>query len=328
MGNYRGGRFEQFGSEDGENGFVTGRGLHLFYVDPKEADLTPQQRDWLTRYLNQFERALYGSNFKSRTDGYAKYLDADSFIDQFWIVELSKNIDAFRYSCFMHKDRGGKIKMEPLWDWNLSFGNANYHEGFMPEGWYYALIRDSEIAWYRRLAQDPDFDQKHIDRWAELRKNLFAPANLLKRVDEIAALLQESQERNFQRWPLLGRSINPNFFVGDSYAEEVNWMKSWIRQRIAWIDRQFLPMPTLSEKEGEVKSGTKLSMRASTGKIYYTLDGSDPRLSGGGVSKSARVYDSAIVLDQSARVFARAKQENTWSGPTVAKFTIAGSASQ
>jgi hypothetical protein len=125
--------------------------------------LTPQQKQWLTRYVSEFERALYGPNFKSPTEGYAKYLDVDSFIDQFWITEMSKNIDAFRYSCFMYKDRGGKIKMEPLWDWNLSFGNANYHDGWETEEWYYPLIRDSEICWVRRLLQDPDFEQKHID---------------------------------------------------------------------------------------------------------------------------------------------------------------------
>ncbi|PYI86204.1 MAG: hypothetical protein DME26_09490 [Verrucomicrobia bacterium] len=322
MNYYRGApRFEQPVSEESENGFFTRRGLHLFYVEPKEAELTPQQKNWLTQHLNQFERALYGPNFTSQTDGYAKYLDADSFIDQFWIVELSKSIDAFRYSCFMHKDRGGKIKMEPLWDWNLSFGNANYHEGWLTEGWYYPLIRESEICWFRRLIQDPDFAQKHIDRWGELRKDLFAPANLAKRVDQLAALLQESQERNFQRWPILGRSVNPNWYVGDSYADEVNWMKNWIRQRIAWIDRQFPAAPAFSEQPGPVKPGAKLAMRASAGKIYYTLDGSDPRVPGGSVLKKARVYDAPIVIDPNVRVFARVRREDTWSAPTIAQFT-------
>lgn len=118
-----------FAFEEFERGFRTGRGLHLFFVDPKEEDITAKQKTWLTRYLNSFEKALYGPNYRDPEEGYAKYLDVDSFIDQFWIVELSKNVDGFRYSCYMFKDRGGKIRMEPIWDWNLSFGNANYHEG-------------------------------------------------------------------------------------------------------------------------------------------------------------------------------------------------------
>src|SRR6185436_11964384 len=180
-GEYR--RSRNQSSFRGETGFFTSRGLQLFFVEPEETELTPQQKQWLARYLSEFERALYGPNFKSPTEGYAKYLDVDSFIDQFWITEMSKNIDAFRYSCFMYKDRGGKIKMEPLWDWNLSFGNANYHDGWETEEWYYPLIRDSEICWVRRLLQDPDFEQKHIDRWGQLRKEIFAPDRLRKRVD-------------------------------------------------------------------------------------------------------------------------------------------------
>jgi hypothetical protein len=69
-------------------------------------------------------------------------------------------------------------------------------------------------------------------------------------------------------------------------------------------------------------------MRASTGKIYYTLDSSDPRLAGGSVSKKARLYDSPLTLEQSVQVFARVQHEGRWSGPAVAKFTIAGNASR
>jgi hypothetical protein len=224
--------------EYNETGFATSRGLRLLYVEPKEQDLTRAQKEWLTRYMNQFEKALYGWKFKSPTEGYAKFLDVDSFLDQFWLVELSKNIDAFRYSCFMTKDRGGKLKMEPIWDWNLSFGNANYHEGWRTENWYWPLLRDNEICWYKRLAQDPDFVQKQADRWFELREDIFAPENLLRRIDELAELLAEAQERNFERWPILGRHVNPNKYVGQTYEDEVRWMKSWIKKRITWIDSQ------------------------------------------------------------------------------------------
>ena len=131
----------------------TGRSAFLVRTNSPqedEADLTPaavctvilrgsqgdrdhrRQKTYLTRYLGQFERALYGRTSRIPRDGYAKYLDVDSFIDQFWMVELSKNVDGFRYSCYMFKDRGGKLRVEPIWDWNLSFGNANYHQGWVP----------------------------------------------------------------------------------------------------------------------------------------------------------------------------------------------------
>ena len=321
-GPMRRGRFNQNVASDREYGFRTSRGVHLFYVEPKEKEMTPAQKLWLNRYLNEFESVLYGSKFNHPTQGYAKYLDVDSFIDHHWIVELSKNIDGLRYSCFMQKDRGGKIKMEPIWDWNLSFGNANYHEGWEPQGWYYPLLRETEICWFRRLAQDPDFEQRHIDRWAELRRNQFAPDRILARVDEMAAQLNESQARNFQRWPVLGRFVNPNWYVGRTYRDEIAWMKQWIQQRIAWIDSQFLTPPALSQKEGRVAAGTALTLRAPIGKVYYTTDGSDPRLPGGAVSPKARLYKSPIALTDGTRLFARTRNADAWSAPAVANFTV------
>ena len=54
----------------------------------------------------------------------------------------------------------------------------------------------------------------------------------------MAAELQEARTRNFRRWPILGRYINPNYFAGATYEDEIVWMKKWIKNRIAWMDRQ------------------------------------------------------------------------------------------
>jgi hypothetical protein len=138
----------------------------------------------------------------------------------------------------MTKDRAGKIRMEPIWDWNLSFGNANYHQGWMTDRWYWRLLRENEISWFKRLRQDPEFMQRANARWAELRRGPFSPEFIHRRIDEMARELAEAQKRNFQRWPILGQSVNPNYYVGDSFGDEVDWMKNWIAERIAWIDSQ------------------------------------------------------------------------------------------
>src|SRR5207244_8407548 len=144
------------------------------------------QASLLARHLNLFEEVLYGPNFKDRQHGYAAYIDLDSFIDQHWMVEFSKNVDGIRFSNFLQKDRGGKIKMEPIWDWNLSFGNASGKQGWNPEGWYGTQLDYSEYLWFGRLFEDPDFTQKSIDRWAALRTNVFSTSNILARVHQIA----------------------------------------------------------------------------------------------------------------------------------------------
>jgi hypothetical protein len=276
--------------------------------------------------VNRFEAALYGNSFKDPKTGYAAYIDPDSFIDHHLLVELTKNIDGFRFSTFYYKDRGGKINMGPLWDWNLSLGNANGKEGWIPENWYWPQLDDQQYSWFRRLFEDPDFAQKYVDRWGQLRTNQFAIANLHARIDQLAELLNEAQARNFRRWRILGRNISPNTYVGRSFSEEVNWMKQWIGTRVAWIDTQFLAAPSLSLKAGPVDHGSKLLFRAASGKVYFTIDGTDPRAPGGAVSPAAR-SSSALVLNDSVLVLCRAYRDNRWSYPASAKFTVGKSPS-
>ena len=308
--------------DKGKPSFTTSRGSHFYYVEPKSEEITSAQKQWLSRYLDQFERALYGPNFRDRARGYPAFLDIDSVIDHHWIVELSKNVDGIRFSNFLSKDRGGKLKMEPIWDWNLSFGNASGRQGWNPEGWYWSQLDDTEYFWFGRLFEDPDFQQKYIDRWTALRAGVFAPATILARVDEMAQQLNEAQARNFQRWPILGRYINPNYYVGNSYDEEVRWMKRWIQNRIAWIDSQFLATPSCSLKDGPVDSGASLRLSARSGKVYYTLDKTDPRLPGGSISPQAHLYNGPLTLKENASLFARARSGNTWSGPTFGNFNV------
>jgi hypothetical protein len=282
----------------------------FYYVDPEPDELTGVQRAWLQNYVNQCEAAVYSPDFKDPAKGYAAFLDPGSFIDYHLLVEVTKNVDGFRFSTFYHKDRGGKIKMGPIWDWNLSFGNCNGKQGYLPEWWLWPQLDDREYSWFRRLFEDPDFSQKYVDRWTELRATAFGASNLLGRVDALAALLQEAQARNFERWPILGSAINPNWFAGDTYAEEVNWMKEWIAKRLAWIDKQFVQAPS-----ADAPADGKLSLSAPLGKIHYTLDGSDPRAPGGAVSSQALVYESPLALPPGKTVLARAQHNNRWSGP-------------
>jgi hypothetical protein len=302
--------------------FATARGNSFYYVEPKAEEITRAQKNWLTQYLNRFEAVLYGPQFKDPRLGYAAYVDVDSLIDQHWIVEMSKNVDGIRFSNFLHKDRGGKLHMDPIWDWNLSFGNASGKQGWNPEGWYWPQLDDSEYLWFGRLFEDPDFLQKYIDRWAVLRTNVFATSNILTRVDELARLLHEAQLRNFQRWRILGRYVHPNWYMGQSYEDEVRWMKQWIQSRLAWIDNQFVAMPSFSAKEGLLAPGAAVALQAPTGKIYYTLDKTDPRSSGGSVAPGALLYTAPLPVKDKIRLEARAFNAGTWSALAVGSFAV------
>src|ERR1035441_3062427 len=110
----------------------------------------------------------------------------------------------------MNKDRNGKLKMEPIWDWDLTWGNADYLDGGHTNGWYYTQLGDADDIWLGKLRTDPDFYQKIIDRWGALRLTVFNATNLFARIDQITNQVWEAQVRDFVRWPRLGTYVWPN----------------------------------------------------------------------------------------------------------------------
>ncbi|MFZ2147039.1 MAG: CotH kinase family protein, partial [Sedimentisphaerales bacterium] len=288
--------------------FNTSTGLQLIYVEPNGVDITQAQMDWIKSYINEFESVLYGPNFADPINGYAAYIDVDSFIDHHILVELTKNIDGFRLSTYMFKDRDGKLNMGPVWDYNLSLGNANYLDGWIPTGWYYDLLSDGDYPWWRRLFQDPKFRLRYADRWFGLRKSLFSTGSLLKDIDDASSLLDEAQVRNFDCWKILGVPLWPNWFIAQTYQEEIDWMKGWLEERLTWMDTQIgtefaAAPPVFSRQGGEISAGDTLSM-TGLGRspiIYYTLDGSDPRSTT--VSLPSIISTTLMAENASKRVF-------------------------
>lgn len=308
--------------DPGDGGFVTSRGVRLAYVYPKESEITLAQAAWLQGYIDSFETALYGPAFADPVTGYAAWIDVDSFIDHHLMVEMTKNIDGFRLSTFMFKDREGKLHMGPVWDYNLTLGNANYLEGWLPTGWYHPLISSSEYAWWPRLFVDPEFVVRYRDRWHALRRTTLTTLSLTDDIDQTAALLDEAQARNYVRWPILGLYVWPNEFIGATYAEEVAWMRQWLIDRLAWMDAQLGPPPVFSVQGGMVPRDTLLSISTAAGDIHYTTDGSDPRLPGGAVNPTAQIYSGPVALVEDVRVRARSFDAGAWSAINEADFDV------
>ncbi|HEX5043853.1 MAG TPA: CotH kinase family protein [Candidatus Polarisedimenticolaceae bacterium] len=293
--------------DPGDLGFALGSGLRLAYVEPKEEEITAAQAAWLSGWMNEMEAALAGPDFA------ADYLDTDSFIDHHILVEMTKNIDGYRLSTFMFKDRGGKLTMGPIWDYNLTLGNANYLEGWLPAGWYYPQLSGTEYPWWPRLFEDPEFRLRYADRWFAFRRGPLRTEALLGDIDGAAALLDEAQARNYARWPILGTYVWPNWFIGTTYASEIDWMKQWLAERLLWIDGQFPAPPLFNHAPGEVPTGFALTVTAASGTVYYTLDGSDPRLPGGAVAPGALPYGGPLSIDQVRQIRARSFDGSAWS---------------
>ena len=225
-----------------ETFFYTRRGTHLAHVYPKGHKMSYAQKTWIRGYMDNFEAALAGTQFADSASGYAKYIDSDSFIDHFIINELFKNTDGFRFSAYMYKDRGGKLEMGPVWDFNLSMGNTIFHNGWETNSW---LIYTNPVPfWWDRLLNDKNFKQKLVKRWKTLRKDELATAKILDEIDRTAKFLSDAQKRNFQRWRVLWREVFGNPGPGRAtFEQEVNDMKTWLQTRLQWMDKNIELLP-------------------------------------------------------------------------------------
>mgnify|MGYP005694764355 FL=1 len=176
--------------------------------------------------------AASGSNitsYPSGAEGYAEYIDIDSFVDWYLISEITKNVDSKSFSSmFLNVMPGEKIKMGPLWDFDLSFGNVDYADSRYAEGWWVKYH-----PWYERLFEYPGFVDRVKERFAFFRAN---QGVILDKIDTYAEQLQWAQQENDSKWQTLGMYVWPNPVYFDTYQEEVDHMKAWYTNRMNWLD--------------------------------------------------------------------------------------------
>lgn len=204
---------------------------YFLYEYPKADDITEEQKTYIQNYINDFEIALVNENFDSDTRNYLDYIDLNSFVDFFIINELTGNIDGYRLSTYMHKDRGKKLKMGPIWDLNIAYGNssrvpvddwiANYNSYVPNDAWLVPF-------WWKKFLEDPFFKSALKARWQVLRSNVLSNSSIINLVDDTSKYLIDNGaiERNYNRWT--GIPVD--------YSGAVNDLKSYLNSRLLWID--------------------------------------------------------------------------------------------
>ncbi|WP_340679008.1 CotH kinase family protein [Paraglaciecola sp.] len=220
--------------------------IKFLYEYPKPKDISVAGKAYIQKYYHDFEHALISDSFTDAEMGYRHYINVNSFIDFFLMNELSHNVDAYRISTFMHKDKGEKLKMGPIWDFNIAFGNADYCRGETIDDWAYKFNEycpeDSLRVpfWWARLLQDPTYVAALKERWLELRADILSQSNIQGMIAEHVINLKYSNAvtRNFDTFDILGIALWPNFFVGDTYEQEIDYLNDWISRRLVWMDTE------------------------------------------------------------------------------------------
>jgi len=225
---------------DGENvdGWTSTNGIYYQYHYPKPDEIVGEQKQYIQAYIANFESIMLSNNWNDEELGYPSLIDINSFVDYVLINEFSKNIDAYRLSTYLYKDKDSdnpKLFAGPVWDYNLSFGDAWYGSDVnVFQGWEIdhniRLPYDSPKIpfWWIKIAKDKQFTESAAERWFALRSGVFDKDSLSRRIDSLHSYIMEAQNRNSERWPDMG-----NY---DNFIVEIGRLKSWINNRIDWID--------------------------------------------------------------------------------------------
>lgn len=203
---------------------------YFLYEDPGPEDITTDQKAYIQQYIDEFETALLTDDFNTDVRTYTDYIDVESFVDYFLINEICRNIDAYRLSTYLTKDRLGKLNMGTVWDMNIGFDNTdriplndwviNYNNYVSQDAWMMPF-------WWPRLLEDPQFRAVVKARWNELRPNVLSTSNLQRIVDDAAnnLLINGAVDRNYTRWD-----------IPVDYNARINNLNTYLAERTEWMD--------------------------------------------------------------------------------------------
>jgi len=205
---------------------------YFLYEYPDASDITGTQKQYIANYMDQFETALLTDNFTTTTRTYTNFIDRSTFVDYFIINELCRNVDAYRLSTYLQKDRDGKLAMGPVWDFDIGFDNGgripmndwviNYNRHVASDAWMMPF-------WWPRLMEDQQFRAEVKQRWQALRANALSNATLSALVSNTADYLKANGavRRNYDKW---------DQGIGVNYDQSVSDLRQFLQQRAAWMD--------------------------------------------------------------------------------------------
>lgn len=214
----------------------------------EDDDIRRQQKRFIQAYVNDCYEILSTGTMEEC----AEWIDLDSLVAVYLVEEIVKNLDSQWDSFYLHKDVGGKLVFGPIWDFDLSLGNADegaesYSDIYVGNG----LGSGGGFNTWFAVAQTRDwFRQLVADKWLEIYDSVsLMPQHIL---DE-GELGFRSYERNFERWRIFGQKQNRETKAITSlktYEEHYQYLAEWMSDRIEWLNDAFTLDTYISEGTG------------------------------------------------------------------------------
>ena len=194
---------------------------------PKPEDITPSQNNYIHQVFIDLSDAAHDHD-AAIENGLPSIIDIPSFVDFMIIGEYSSNVDVYQLSTFFHKDRLGKLRAGPVWDYNLAYGHDEFGGRSRYDVWQFDNGDNVGPRFWKNLFETNLFRCYLAKRWFELTE-AGEPLNydvVCARIDEIDAWISEGVGRDNQRWHKMNQHVS-----------EIQSMKTWIQNRINWLNQ-------------------------------------------------------------------------------------------
>jgi len=301
-----------------------------------------------------YQKLLGNNPDGTRNPEYDVFLDVDNLIDYMLVIFYGGNLDApitsfganrSANNWYGIRNRNGDEGFRYyVWDAEHTFLKLDENRtGPYPAGDEYARSNPQWI--WQQCLHNAEFRQSVADRLHKHFYNLGALTpeaitNLLnKRVNEIdLAVICESArwgKPSPYSWAPPDRKsgdMRPRTLDDDWLPEVDRWFNEFIPKRSGIVLDQLaehglvpdLEPPHFSKRGGVIDPGFELEMSSDQGDIYFTLDGSDPRLVGGRISPVAKKYLKPIRFDRTYILKVRVLFEGEWSAIDELPFKVKG----
>lgn len=225
----------------------------LQIVYPKDHNLQVEQENYIRNFIADYDELIESDMFMDPDYGYKHYLDENTLIDYMIIAEFGKNCDSYLNSTYFYKDRADKdnrLKVGPIWDFDLCFGNATWQNGDKIDQWQFANRQGPHNDKFAitRLLQDTELADLFEERWNYVRANYLSNDSMNIMIDSLVTYLKPAIDRNYRVWPVIDKQIFFPAYDITTYEEEITYIKNWIEDRTEWIDANigeiFYPLDT------------------------------------------------------------------------------------
>ncbi|MFI4860828.1 MAG: CotH kinase family protein [Phycisphaerales bacterium JB063] len=255
------------------------------------------------------------------------FLDVENYIDYMILNIFGGNDDWPNNNWFANRLRGADSEGFRFYSWDseISLGlstrtdvNENFTGVSGGAAELYSILRNYE----EFRVQFSDRVQMHLFNGGALSGDL--PA---ERFEALASVIRDAIIGESARWGDQHFSNNP-LTQAEWDAALSDMLGSYFELRPGIVINQLIGAnlyasvePVAWNQRGGLVSPTfDIVLTAPQGAIYYTTDGSDPRLVGGGINPTATLYTGAINQATTGTIRARVLHNGEWSALDQAEF--------